>query len=147
MSLHGWHVLNAGLKVIRAVPCWLELADYWAIMYHMPHLTALLKGSGRVQEAEQQDIPSGPSAWCCTLDADVHLLLTVEEEQQYLERSRKAARDLCANLVPCPQPDCEGMAVVGQGETVSSVSLWEAGCPKQLVRKQAEICCSLRLSL
>ena len=70
-----------------------------------------------LQEAGQEDIPRGPSAWCCTLDADVPLLLTVEEEEQYLERSRKAARNSCANLVPCPQPDCEGMAVVGQGET------------------------------
>ena len=54
-----------------------------------------------LQEAGQEDIPRGPSAWCCTLDADVHLLLTVEEEQQYLERSRKAARNSYA-LIWCP---------------------------------------------
>ena len=64
-----------------------------------------------------QDVPSGPSAWCCTLDADIPLLLTIEEEEQYLERSLKAAANSCPDLVPCPQPDCKGMAVAGAGET------------------------------
>ncbi len=109
--------MYAGLKVIcAAMPCWLEMADCWGFILDVPHLRAMFKVWVMLQEAGQEDIPRGPSAWCCTLDADVHLLLTVEEEQQYLERSRKAARTLCANLVPCPQPDCEGMAVVGQGE-------------------------------
>ena len=67
-----------------------------------------------LQGVEQED---SPSAWCCTLDADVYLLLTVEEEQQYMERSLKAAVNSCAALVPCPQPDCKGMAVAGQGGT------------------------------
>ncbi len=76
-----------------------------------------VNGSGAVlQEAGQEDIPSGPTAWCCTLDADIPLLLTVEEEEQYLERSLKAAANSCAELVPCPQPNCKGMAVTGQGE-------------------------------
>ena len=70
-----------------------------------------------LQKAGQEVIPSGPSAWCSTLDADIPLLLTVEEEQHYLERSLKAARNSCAYLMPCPQPDCEGMAAFGQGET------------------------------
>ena len=60
--------------------------------------------------------PNGPSAWCCSLDADIPLLLTVEEEEQYLERSLKAAANSCADLVPCPQPTCEGVAVAGRGE-------------------------------
>ena len=70
------------------------------------------------QEAGDEDAPSGPSAWCCTLDADMPLLLTVEEEEQYLERSLKAAANSCADLVPCPQPNCEGMAVAGKGEAL-----------------------------
>ncbi len=68
-----------------------------------------------MQAAGREDIPSGPSAWCCTLDADIPLLLTVEEEEQYLERSLKAAANSCADLVPCPQPNCDGVAVAGQG--------------------------------
>lgn len=67
-----------------------------------------------MQEAGQ-DVPGGPSAWCCSLDADITLLLTVKEEEQYLERSLKAAANSSADLVPCPQPNCEGMAVAGQG--------------------------------
>ena len=48
-----------------------------------------------LQEAgHAENIPSGPSAWCCTLDADMPLLLTVEEEEQYLERSLKGSRQL-----------------------------------------------------
>lgn len=50
------------------------------------------------------------------------LLLTVEEEEQYLERSLKAAANSCADLVPCPQPNCEGMAVAGQGGTCISTT-------------------------
>lgn len=67
--------------------------------------------------------PNGPSAWCCSLDADIPLLLTVEEEEQYLERSLKAAANSCADLVPCPQPDCEGVAVAGRGECSLECSL------------------------
>ena len=75
-------------------------------------LMDLLQEAGRAQ-----DDLSGPSAWCCTLDADVLLLLTVEEEEQYLERSLKAAANSCPDLKSCPQPDCKGMAVAGAGET------------------------------
>ena len=72
-----------------------------------------------LQKAGQERVPSGPSAWCCTLDADVPQLLTTKEQQQYLERSVKAAARFRADLVPCPQPDCEGIAVAGQGETAT----------------------------
>ncbi|CAL5223005.1 g5454 [Coccomyxa viridis] len=65
------------------------------------------------QEAGREDIPSGTNPWCCTLDADIPLLLTVEEEEHYLERSLKAAANSCADLVPCPQANCEGVAVAG----------------------------------
>ena len=50
------------------------------------------------------------------MDPDIPLLLTVPEEEQYLERILKAAAKACANLVPCPQPGCEGMAAAGKGE-------------------------------
>ena len=70
-----------------------------------------------LQEAGREDIPSGTNPWCCTLDADIPLLLTVEEEEHYLERSLKAAANSCADLVPCPQANCEGVAVAGPGET------------------------------
>ncbi len=72
-----------------------------------------------LQEAGREDIPSGTNPWCCTLDADIPLLLTVEEEEHYLERSLKAAANSCADLVPCPQANCEGVAVAGPGEAVS----------------------------
>ncbi|BDA42122.1 probable ATP-dependent RNA helicase DEAH11, chloroplastic at C-terminar half [Coccomyxa sp. Obi] len=56
---------------------------------------------------------NGPASWCCSFDADITLLLSVEEEQEYLARSLKAATNSCADLVPCPQANCEGMAVSG----------------------------------
>ena len=96
-----------------------------------------------LQEAGWEDIPSGPSAWCCTLDADIPLLLTVEEEEQYLERSLKAAANSCADLAPCPQPNCDGVAVAGQGEAVGRLAcsevplcravllLVQSSCPQQ----------------
>ena len=52
------------------------------------------------------------------------------EEEQYLQRSLKAAANACADLVPCPQPGCEGMAVAGKGEACT---------PEQIVR-QVTIC-------
>ena len=70
-----------------------------------------------LQEAGQEPVLSGPSAWCCNLDADVPRLLTAKEEQQYLERQLRAEARFRNDLVPCPQPDCEGVAVIGQGET------------------------------
>ena len=80
-----------------------------------------------MQEAGQaENIPSGPSAWCCTLDADIPLLLTLEEEEQYLERSLKAAANSCADLVPCPQPNCEGVAVAGKGELCAKPTVLRA---------------------
>ena len=70
-----------------------------------------------LQEAGQaEDIPSGQSAWCCTLDADVPQLLTAKEEQRYLQNSLKAAARSRGDLVTCPQRKCEGMAVTTQGE-------------------------------
>jgi hypothetical protein len=59
--------------------------------------------------------PSGAAAWCCSLDADITVLLSVEEEEEYLQRSLKAAANSCADLVQCPKPDCFGMAVAGGG--------------------------------
>ena len=50
-----------------------------------------------------------------SMDADLWLLLTEEEEAQYLARSLRAAAQRCADLVPCPAPGCEGLAVTGPG--------------------------------
>lgn len=49
------------------------------------------------------------------MDADIPLLLSVEEEEQYLARSLKAATNACPDLLPCPRADCEGVAVGGEG--------------------------------
>ncbi|CAL5223008.1 g5459 [Coccomyxa viridis] len=70
--------------------------------------------TGSKEAGRAKHDPKGPSAWCCTLDADVPLLLTAEEEKQYLKRSLKAAVNSCADLVQCPQPNCEGVAVAGR---------------------------------
>lgn len=51
----------------------------------------------------------------CSFDADITLLLSVEEEEEYLARSLKAATNSCADLVPCPQANCDGVAVTGGG--------------------------------
>ena len=50
-----------------------------------------------------------------SMDADLWLLLTEEEEAQYLARSVRAAAQRCADLVPCPAPGCEGLAVADRG--------------------------------
>lgn len=39
----------------------------------------------------------------------------MEEEQEYLARSLKAATNSCADLVPCPLANCDGVAVSGGG--------------------------------
>jgi hypothetical protein len=60
------------------------------------------------------DPPTGGIAdWCCSLDADLHLLLSVEEEEEYHSRSVRAASSRVKDLVACPQPDCQGLAVAG----------------------------------
>ncbi|EIE20626.1 hypothetical protein COCSUDRAFT_57197 [Coccomyxa subellipsoidea C-169] len=64
---------------------------------------------------------NGPSAWCCSLDADIPLLLSVEEEEQYLARSLKAATNACPDLLPCPRADCEGVAVGGEEDASQHV--------------------------
>ena len=50
-----------------------------------------------------------------SLDADLWLLLTEAEEGEYLARSVRVAAARCADLVPCPAPGCEGLAVAGDG--------------------------------
>ena len=57
--------------------------------------------------------------WCCSLDADVTLLLSVEEEELFLQRSLRAALNSTADLLPCPQVGCEGIAVAGGGARCS----------------------------
>lgn len=47
------------------------------------------------------------------MDADLWVLLTEEEEAEYLARSVRAAAQRCADLVPCPAPGCDGLAVAG----------------------------------
>ncbi|KAK9822582.1 hypothetical protein WJX74_007272 [Apatococcus lobatus] len=53
---------------------------------------------------------------CCNLDADVQLLLDGDEYEGYLNKSLKAATHRDADLVQCPQPDCEGIAAMEPGE-------------------------------
>ena len=52
-----------------------------------------------------------------SMDADLWLLLTEEEEGEYLARSVRAAAQRSADLVPCTAPGCEGLAVAGRGAT------------------------------
>ncbi|KAL0044049.1 hypothetical protein WJX82_005848 [Trebouxia sp. C0006] len=51
-----------------------------------------------------------------SLDADVHMLLTHEEEEEYLSKSLKAAAHRYGSLVQCPKPDCEGVASLQEGD-------------------------------
>lgn len=65
-------------------------------------------------EAAEGPKPGGPiSDWCCNLDGDLPLLLTLEEEEEYNSRSVCTASSKTKELVPCPQPNCGGLAVAG----------------------------------
>jgi hypothetical protein len=54
-----------------------------------------------------------PLEWCCNLDGDLPILLTLEEEEKYFSCSVRTATSRTKDLVPCPQPDCPGLAVAG----------------------------------
>eukprot|EP00884_Botryococcus_braunii_P001924 jgi/Botrbrau1/11732/Bobra.0195s0059.1 len=54
-----------------------------------------------------------PADWCCNLDGDLPFLLTLEEEEEYFSRSVRSASLKVKDLVPCPVPDCTGLAVAG----------------------------------
>jgi len=43
------------------------------------------------------------------------VLLSVEEEEQYLQRSLIAATNACPDLLPCPKAGCQGVAAAGGG--------------------------------
>ncbi|KAK9812800.1 hypothetical protein WJX72_004047 [[Myrmecia] bisecta] len=53
---------------------------------------------------------------CCSLDADVAMLLTPKEQGDYEQKTLKAAAHRTADLVLCPRPDCEGLVVMDEGE-------------------------------
>lgn len=59
----------------------------------------------------------------CSLDADITLLLCVEEEEQYLARSLKAATNASPDLLPCQKADCDGVAVAGGGAQLPSLTI------------------------
>ena len=53
--------------------------------------------------------------WCCSIDADLVLLLTSEEMDTYHQRVLPAAALRSQELKQCPQTDCIGLAVAEQG--------------------------------
>ncbi|KAK9901691.1 hypothetical protein WJX75_008551 [Coccomyxa subellipsoidea] len=76
-----------------------------------------LERAAAAGEADKEGA-NGAAAWCCSFDADITLLLCVEEEEQYLARSLKAATNASPDLLPCQKADCDGVAVAG-GEDAS----------------------------
>ncbi len=86
----------------------------------------------------------GPAAR--SLDADLWLLLTEAEEGEYLARSVRAAAARCADLVPCPAPGCEGLAVAGDGpQGPPQPRLWPTTfISKCSARPKCILCCMHR---
>ena len=66
--------------------------------------------------------PVAASEWCCNLDGDLYTLLTDEEEAEFIVKSLKAAAHE-ADLVPCPQKGCEGLAATEPGDCPGIVQL------------------------
>lgn len=60
--------------------------------------------------------------WCCSLDADLVLLLTGEEMDTYHQRVCPAAALHSQELQQCPQTDCIGLAVAEQGVVFSGLA-------------------------
>lgn len=54
-----------------------------------------------------------PADWCCSMDADVPKLLSVAERRDYSRKSLQAAVAKGSGLLPCPVPDCPGIAAMG----------------------------------
>ena len=69
----------------------------------------------RKQALQGADPPATPAEWCCNLDGDVNLLLSLEELEEYTAKSLKAAGNRVRDLVPCPKADCEGLTVADEG--------------------------------
>ncbi|KAK9846018.1 hypothetical protein WJX81_008504 [Elliptochloris bilobata] len=86
----------------------------------------------------------GPVEWCCSLDADLWLLLTEEEEAEYLARSVRAAAQRCADLVPCPAAGCEGLAVAGHGTRLVCNVCKHEWCSKCRVAWHTGVTCEER---
>lgn len=49
------------------------------------------------------------------MDPDIWMVLTEEEQAEYLACSVRAAGQRSADLVPCPMPGCAGLAVASTG--------------------------------
>lgn len=64
---------------------------------------------------QPNEIHNGGGKDCCCMDPDVALLLTPEEQAEYLQCSIRVGINSSPDLIPCPQPDCTGAAVVGTG--------------------------------
>lgn len=60
-----------------------------------------------------QRVAYGVDYWCCSLDADVPLLLSKTEHMEYSNKSLQAAVAKGGDLLPCPKTDCHGIAVRG----------------------------------
>lgn len=50
-----------------------------------------------------------------SMDPDIWMVLTEEEQAEYLACSVRAAGQRSADLVPCPMPGCAGLAVASTG--------------------------------
>ena len=61
--------------------------------------------------------------WCCSIDADLVLLLTSEEMDTYHQRVLPAAALRSQELKQCPQTDCIGLAVAEQGRLLTAKTL------------------------
>ena len=70
--------------------------------------------------AKRKSSGSEPHEWCCSLDADLNLLLTCEEMETYHQRVCPAAALRSQELKPCPQTDCTGLAVTQPGGPLMS---------------------------
>ena len=81
------------------------------------HAASLMVICPHVKEVERAMLPAD---WCCSLDADVPKLLSAQERRAYLRKSLQAAVAKGAGLLPCPVPDCPGIAAPGAPNVIPS---------------------------
>ncbi|CAL8464958.1 g4493 [Coccomyxa elongata] len=87
------------------------------------------RAAGLPQEAERTLLPAD---WCCSMDADVPKLLSVAERREYSRKSLQAAVAKGSGLLPCPVPDCTGIAASGKEDANvvcnACMHSWCMGC-------------------